>query len=232
MKGSAGMTQDGKFMALVFGPILWPLTKLCLWGWAILGPIVVILGVIGFIWPDSTGNQFGAGVIFTGQKVAFVIIGLAVSLLGWSYVLHRKQIRERGRATDYVILVLLTGLIATGVSTHYREAYYQRVIGHLEVFDVTLSAVDDQTGQPLLLSVAGPTAPEPYRDIRQLLSSSVTGVSDGKWHLVFQAAWPVAISVGSEGYDTQSVPVKPGISEAVIRLRQLAGSTTSQTSRP
>ena len=77
-----------------FFPMVWDLTALGLWGYALAGPVFLVLGVYTFVAGDGrTTMTLGPPMVSTGQKIASVLVYLLMGALGWSYILVYRRTR-------------------------------------------------------------------------------------------------------------------------------------------
>jgi len=74
--------------------ILWWVLRINLWGFAILGSVFTVIGILGYATGENYGRQLiGQPVESPKQNLAWLASSLAFACLGWIWVYLRRSKR-------------------------------------------------------------------------------------------------------------------------------------------
>jgi len=207
--------------------ILRGIAVLCLWIFAIGGPILSAFGVASFFTDVEGLEMFGQPVGTFRDRLLFTGSTLFLSVVGLSYVLiWRKRAWQDRRVMWAYMAVIYLGVPLMDVSM--LAYHYKSLLDSVYHTTVEIRSYDAETGGQIPIHITGPSVGL-HTDLPRWGSAAL---QIGAMEISVMATRPVKFEVGSPGYTSQDIEIGPDTDEIVeVRLRR-AENFTSERNRP
>jgi len=197
--------------------ILWGIAVLCLWCFAIVGPLLFLASVASFFADVGELQMFGRPVETLEQRIVFTGDSAILAALGLSYVIGwRKRARRDTRAKWAYMAAVYLLVPLTQVST--LAYHYKTLLDNAYFTTASLRLYGAQTGERIGLPVFASGLQGGAPGVLRQSGFSVS--ADGAMEISVMDTRPVKVKVGAPGYLSQDVEIGPHTCEIAVRLQR------------